>query len=389
MAIGTDLNAAVVAGYARSHVTGDTVDRNDSCRFVRSPGVRSAVAFCVRYHVAGCRVRYRVFRYRVRIGSCRRDVVHYPDVERVGRAVGVPVFYRDADAVEYLVVACLAVIERVVVEIVGVVHDSAACCHVRCPPGQMQRPVLRVDSHRRCRQVAEIRRGQLVRDPGLVRDRYAPQPVRCRDREEACHRIARSGAAAVRKTGFVHRLVAARPGAVVVRDHDRRAVVLALDRYRERCRRRVAVAVTDRVLERLGQAFARRQLLHRLVRVVERVGVLAIGTDLNAAVVAGYARSHVTGDTVDRNDSCRFVRSPGVRSAVAFCVRYHVAGCRVRYRVFRYRVRIGSCRRDVVHYRYDKTSKNRFVLIGIGCLKQKRHIHWMFTITCSMIKFPI
>ena len=94
---------------------------------------------------------------------------------------------------------------------------------------------------------------------------------------------------AIGKIVLVNRLF----GTHAVEAVDRDTVIGPVDRDLDRRRRRIAVAIRDRISERVGERLARRQPLNNRVRVIERVGVSATGTDHDRAVRAGNRRRDI------------------------------------------------------------------------------------------------
>ena len=184
-------------------------------------------------------------------------------------------------------------IQRVAVKTVGVLNIAAACRCVRRITVDYQRTVLGVDRNVRRRTRQQLRFADLHISATAVYYRDRTKTVRRRNREAARHLVAVARVTAVIKTRFVHRLFTCTARAVVIRDHYRRAVIRTIDRYRQRRRALVTVGVGDRVHERIGQALRIVQTLHRRVRVVQRIGVIAVGIDLDAAVTARHTRAHI------------------------------------------------------------------------------------------------
>ena len=146
-----------------------------------------------------------------------------------------------------------------------------------------------------------------------------------------------------------------------------RRVVGAVDGDGQRRSRGIAVLVGDRVGKGLAQRFAGIEPLHRGQRIVERVGVGAVGVERDRAIGSGQCRSHGAAcDRSDRAACCRTIGADAVRAgrvAVAAHAGQHIAG-RAERPIFGYRIGIVRGGRRVI-IDIDRECAGRTVTVRI------------------------
>ena len=224
--------------------------------------------------VARDRVRGRVFGHGVDVGVRYGDRINDVDRERTVGAVAAEVVDRECDGIGGCRGAGL--VHRAVKR-VGVCEGAGG----RIEAGQREGAGAGVDGV--CREVGGV--PELRRSERGAADDDAGEPVRCADGDRAGGRFA--GVAAAGEALFVDRGLARCAAVAVNRNDARHAVGIAVDGDDERRRAGVAIRIGDRVGVGLAQRLAGLQGIHRRVGVVERVGVAAVGIELEAAVAEG------------------------------------------------------------------------------------------------------
>ncbi|MCY1229316.1 hypothetical protein D9M72_416790 [compost metagenome] len=149
------------------------------------------------------------------------------------------------------------------------------------------------------------------------------------------------------------------------------AVIGAVDRDRQRRRRRVAVTIGDLVAEGLRQRLVRRKTLHRPMRIVQRIGVAAVGIEHQRAVLACSRTANRTRSATERHRGHRgTIGTCNILDAVrAVRIRAARAGQHVAVgnqdTIFRYTVCIRSSQRHVVGDRHVHRALGR-VAVRVG-----------------------
>ena len=253
-------------------------------------------------------------------------------------------------------------IQRVVVQTVGIVHHTAARRRVGRVTVEHQRTVLGIDRDVRRRACQQFRLADHHIATTTVNHRDRTKTVRRRDREAARHLITVTRVATVCKTRFVHRLVTRTARTVRVRNLDRRTVIRTVDRDRQCRRALIAIRIADRVHERIRQTFRIRQTLHQRVRVVQRIRVTTVRIDHNTSVTTRHTRpdiaAHRTARVTTRSNTRHRIHRSVVRSkrvttviTVRLAIRHHITA-RTQRTVFTHTVRIGNRNRNVVNNCY-------------------------------------
>ncbi|KWT96743.1 hypothetical protein APY03_2176 [Variovorax sp. WDL1] len=244
-----------------------------------------------------------------------RHIVDHQHAQRARTRVAIAVAHDDGDVVRHFAARMrLPAGQRVAV------GDGTGR---RVVAGEREQALVGHEGDRRRPELRQLCRGQ--RGAG---DLEAAEAVGRADHEAAGGGLAR--VAAVAQPALADGGLAGAAGAVAVVEDQRHAVFGAADGDGDGGRRAVAVSVGDGVVHHLGQRLAGKQVLDDRVRVVERVGVAAVGVDDDAAVgrrerAAQAARRAAEAHAGDRH-------AVGVVGTVRI-VRLHVAARGVRRRV--------------------------------------------------------